>query len=81
MSLISTQDVADRLGVTIARVQQLIWEGKLPAQKIGRTYIVEEADLEKVKNRKRGRPPAPEKNEIAKKTGQKGVKKNANGRR
>lgn len=56
MSLLSTQDVAERLGITIGRVQQLIWEEKLPAQKVGRTYVVDEADLEKVRERKRGRP-------------------------
>jgi excisionase family DNA binding protein len=57
MSFITTQDAAEELGVTIARVQQMIWEGKLPAQKVGRDYIIAAADLDKVRERKRGRPP------------------------
>ncbi len=57
MVMLSTQDAADRLGVTIGRVQQLIWDGKLPAEKVGRDYVIQEADLKLVAERKRGRPP------------------------
>ena len=45
------------MGVHITRVQVLIREGRLPAQKIGRTYVVNEDDLKLVKDRKPGRPP------------------------
>ncbi len=54
--LLSTNDVAERLGVTIARVQALIWDERLPAMKIGRTYIIKESDLALVSDRKAGRP-------------------------
>ena len=56
MGLISTSEAAERLGVHITRVQVLIREGRLPAQKIGRTYVVDEDDLKLVEDRKPGRP-------------------------
>jgi excisionase family DNA binding protein len=57
MGLISSAEAAERLGVHITRVQVLIREGRLPAQKIGRTYVVNEDDLKLVEDRKPGRPP------------------------
>ena len=61
MNLLSTPEAAERLGVTIARVQQLIWDGSLPAQKVGRDYVIKESDLKLVKDRNPvGRPPKPE---------------------
>lgn len=57
MGLISTSEAAERLGVHITRVQVLIREGRLPAQRIGRTYVVNEDDLRLVEDRKPGRPP------------------------
>jgi len=55
---LTTKEVAERLGVSVGRVQQLIAEGRLPATKIGQTNLVKKADLELVKNRKTGRPKA-----------------------
>jgi excisionase family DNA binding protein len=57
MELISTKEAAEKLGVTVLRVQQLIWGGRLPAQKIGRDYVIQDADLALVADRKPGRPP------------------------
>jgi excisionase family DNA binding protein len=57
MGLISSAEAAERLGVHITRVQVLIREGRLPAQRIGRTYVVNEDDLKLVEDRKPGRPP------------------------
>lgn len=57
MKLLSTPQVAKRLGVTVSRVQALIWAGRLPAQKVGRDYVILEDDLKRVKDRKPGRPP------------------------
>src|SRR5437763_16716350 len=57
--LLSTTEAAKRLGVTVARVQALIWKGRLPAQKVGRDYVIQEEDLKLVENRKPGRPPKP----------------------
>lgn len=56
MSLITTGEAAERLGVTVRRVQALIAAAKLPAQKFGRDYMIDEADLKLVEDRKVGRP-------------------------
>ena len=56
MALLTTPEAARRLGVTVARVQKLIWDGRLPAQKIGRDYVIQEDDLKLVADRKPGRP-------------------------
>jgi excisionase family DNA binding protein len=57
MKLISAADAAEKLGVHITRVQVLIRERRLPAQKIGGSYVIDEGDLSMVKDRKPGRPP------------------------
>jgi len=57
MGLISTKIAAEKLGISVLRVQQLIWKDRLPAQKIGRDYVIDEKDLELVRDRKPGRPP------------------------
>ena len=59
MELITTRDAAEKLGVSVLRVQQLIWDGRLPAQKIGRDYLIKKEDLKLVADRKAGRPPKP----------------------
>ncbi|MBA3334356.1 MAG: helix-turn-helix domain-containing protein [Acidobacteria bacterium] len=53
---LTTKEVAEKLGVSVGRVQQFIAEGRLPATKIGQTNLVKEADLKLVQNRKTGRP-------------------------
>ncbi len=58
--LLSVVESAEILGVNRQRVQALISEGRLPAEKIGNSYVIREADLELVKNRKPGRPPKEE---------------------
>jgi len=55
--LLSVKESAEILGVNRQRVQALIAEGRLPAQKIGNSYVIKESDLEFVKDRKTGRPP------------------------
>lgn len=57
MDLLTTKEVASRLGVTVTRVQQMITAGRLPAEKLGRDYIIKNADLRLVENRRPGRPP------------------------
>ncbi len=58
MKLISTDEAAERLGVSGRRVRQLIDEGKLSAQYVGGGYVIDEATLEGVKvYGKAGRPP------------------------
>lgn len=56
MKLLTTKDAATRLGVTVGRIYQLIGEERLPAQKVGRDYLIDEKDLKLVKDRKPGRP-------------------------
>jgi excisionase family DNA binding protein len=56
--ILSVQEVADRLKLTRVRVNQLIDEGKLPAKKVGRSYVIKASDLHLVEKRnKAGRPP------------------------
>jgi excisionase family DNA binding protein len=57
MSLLTTKEVAERLGVTVPRVHTFIKEGRLPAEKMGRDFFINESDLKLVANRKTGRPP------------------------
>lgn len=59
MNLLTTREVAERLGVTVTRVQQLILAERLPAEKKGRDYFINEDDLKLVEDRKPGRPPKP----------------------
>jgi excisionase family DNA binding protein len=57
MKLLTTKQAAERLGVSIGRIHQLINEGRLPAEKLGRDYVIREEDLKLVEDRKVGRPP------------------------
>jgi excisionase family DNA binding protein len=75
MGLISTSEAAKRLGVHITRVQVLVREGRLPAQKIGNTYVIEENDLKLLERRPVGRPRKDQAEKTAKKASKKGSKK------
>ncbi len=55
--LLSVIEAAEKLGVSRIRVNQFIEEGRLPAQKVGRSYVILESDLQLVENRQTGRPP------------------------
>lgn len=57
MNGLTTKEAAEKLGVTVTRVQQLILAGRLPAEKKGRDYFISEDDLKLVEDRKPGRPP------------------------
>ena len=54
--MLTTEQAAEWLGVTPARVRVLIREGRLPAQNFGRAYMISEVDLKLVADRKPGRP-------------------------
>jgi excisionase family DNA binding protein len=56
-NLLTTEEVAVRLGVTGSRVRAMIRDERLPAQKFGHVHMIKEADLQLVKDRKTGRPP------------------------
>jgi excisionase family DNA binding protein len=56
MKLLTTKEAAEKLGVGYVRVNQLIKEGRLPAEKMGRDYFIKESNLKLVEDRKPGRP-------------------------
>lgn len=56
MALITTKDAADKLSLSVRRVQELVKQGRIPAQLIGGVYMIDHRDLAKVKDRKPGRP-------------------------
>jgi excisionase family DNA binding protein len=57
-NFITNKEAAARLGISKQRVWQLIQSGKLPAQKVGRDWIIEKKVLERpeIRDRKPGRP-------------------------
>lgn len=56
--LLTTRDAAKILGISDARVRQLIYEGQLISEKIGNSNLIRESDLSKVTiHGKAGRPP------------------------
>jgi excisionase family DNA binding protein len=59
MDELTAQQVAERLGVTVRRVQAMIKDGRLPATRFGRALVIRESDLALVADRKAGRPPKP----------------------
>jgi excisionase family DNA binding protein len=54
--LLTTQQAAVELGITDSRVRQLIIDGKLPAQRFGRSHMIRRDDLKDVVVGNRGRP-------------------------
>jgi excisionase family DNA binding protein len=57
MKLLSTDQAAERLGISGRRVRVLIAEGKLQATYVGGGYVIEESALDAVKvYGKAGRP-------------------------
>jgi excisionase family DNA binding protein len=56
MGFLTTKEAAQKLGITPRRVVALVTAGRLPAQKFGRDYMIKEADLKLVGDRKVGRP-------------------------
>jgi len=77
-SYITTTEAAERLGISSARIRQLVASGKLPAQKFGPVNMVLVTDLDLIRNRpSAGRPPKAPEPEAApvKKATKKGRKK------
>jgi len=55
---ITTTEAAERLGISSARVRQLVGSGDLPVTKFGPVNMVKETDLELIRERRGvGRPP------------------------
>ena len=57
---LTTKEAAERLGVSAARVRQMVLDGRLPAEKFGRDLMIKESNLSLVEDRKPGRPPKPQ---------------------
>lgn len=53
---LTTKEVAEKLGVTVGRIRQMVADGQLPATKVGRDNFIKETDLKLIKDRKVGRP-------------------------
>lgn len=54
---LTTKEAAEKLNVKVRQVQALIESGRLPARRFGRAWVVNEKDLDLVKERKKtGRP-------------------------
>ena len=62
---LTTKEAAERLGVSPARIRQLVLAGDLPAEKFGRDLMIKEGDLKLVEDRPMGRPPKPKANGAA----------------
>lgn len=54
--MITTQEAAARLGISSRRVRALIDAGRLPAEKIGRDWLIKVSDLALLAERKAGYP-------------------------
>ena len=54
--LLTAKQSGKILGVNASRIRQFILEGRLPAIKFANAWMIQEKDLEKVKDRKPGRP-------------------------
>jgi excisionase family DNA binding protein len=59
MGVIGTDEAARRLDISIGRLTTMIRTKIIRAQKIGRTWVLDEAEVARVAklDRKRGRPP------------------------
>lgn len=56
MKIFTTKQAAKILKVNDSRVRQFILSGRLPAHKLGHIWIIQQKDLEKIADRKPGRP-------------------------
>ncbi len=59
VKVVGVTEAAEQLNLSTHRVRQLINEGRLPAQKVGREFAILEPDLRwfAEQERKPGRPP------------------------
>jgi excisionase family DNA binding protein len=73
--MLTTPEVAERLGISTRRVLALIHSGRLPSKQFGRDHLVKESDLKLVEDRKPGRPRKEQNEEATKRASKKGNKK------
>jgi excisionase family DNA binding protein len=60
-ALYTTSEAASELGVTAGRIRQMIIDGELTAEKLGRDLLIAAADIKKAKERKTTPGPKPKK--------------------
>lgn len=66
MELLTTDQAAEILGLSVARVKQLLAQGKLEGKHVGKQWIIERKALDSVTvYGKAGRPTKPEKEKAA----------------
>jgi excisionase family DNA binding protein len=53
---ITTSEAAKLLGISGARIRQLIEAGVIPAERVGNFYVLKDRDVKAAKDRKPGRP-------------------------
>lgn len=58
--LLTTSEAAARLGVTAARIRQLVLGGDVQAEKVGRDVLIPAAEIEAAKKRKTKPGPIPQ---------------------
>ena len=54
--LLSSPEAAEELNCSVARVNILIHEGRLPATRVGKVWVIRRGDLDPVRSRPTGRP-------------------------
>lgn len=54
--LLTTKEAAEKLGISLPRIHQLVSDGRLPSIKMGRDLFIRKTDLKLVQERKTGRP-------------------------
>ncbi|HQF62498.1 MAG TPA: helix-turn-helix domain-containing protein [Anaerolineaceae bacterium] len=54
MDFLTTRQAGEILGVTIERILALIHAGRLPAQKVGRDWLIKASDLANFSRRRQG---------------------------
>lgn len=55
--LLTAKEAAEKLGISLRQMQTLLKRDRLPARKFGNNWMIEEKDLEAVRERpKTGRP-------------------------
>jgi excisionase family DNA binding protein len=55
----TTRELADELGVTVGRVRQMIVDGLINTEKMGRDHLIPAGEIEKARQRKTTRGPEP----------------------
>jgi excisionase family DNA binding protein len=55
----TTEEAAERLGVTVGRVRQMIVNGLLPTERFGRAHMISQAALKAAGQRRTKPGPAP----------------------